>query len=242
MRYFMTEYSFEGDKPVEGESPHNLPLITCPYCHNFRGVPEVKYPSVDLKLIFDSQTEKRLRRGKARPRGLGARDWSWEEFLAIRQRIRNTIDAKVPLPPGTQFGMYAGKVYARPQMTDLVMPDAVTLLARRKVAERLNELGNNLRLFEIKLKQQKNRIEDLVQVWAPPVAKLGPSAQVSWCEHCERGSMKKTDAIDKSSLPENTHLCVAREGTFSLILSEKLVRDIEASNFSGLNYSPIPCE
>ena len=181
------------------DKAHMISHSLRPYCQNSRGVPEISYPWVNLKNVFDKQAEKRLRKGKARPRGLGSRDCTWAEFLVTRQRIRSLLDTDLLLPPSTQFGMFEGKVYSRPEVTDLVMPDPVTLLARRTVAQRLNDLGNNLRICEVKLKQQKGQTEDIVHVWAPPVAKLGPSAQVDWCVHCERGSVRKSDAVDKSN-------------------------------------------
>lgn len=82
----------------------------------------------------------------------------------------------------------------------------------------------------------------MVQVWAPPIARSGPSAEIRWCEHCDRGSVGKVDVVDKSGVPANTHLFMLKDAPDFLVLSEKLVSYIEGNKFSGLRYLPILCE
>jgi hypothetical protein len=239
MRFFITQSTAEGDLAVEGTEPHSLPLMTCPHCKNFRGATWVTYPWIDLGRVLDGQTERRLREGRGR---IYTGDFTWTEFEDIKIKIRRVLDPALPLPPSAMFGMFAGKVYARPPATDFVMLDGPTLLARRRVAERLNALGNNLQIFEVKLKQQKGRNEDLVQIWAPPIGNLGPSAHIEWCNYCERSSVGEADVLDQSSVPAGTHLFVVKASLYSVIVSEKLVDDIEKNRFSRITYKPIPCE
>ena len=121
------------------------------------------------------------------------------------------------------------------------MPYGTRLLARRRVVQRLNELGYNLRFFEVKLQQQKGRNDDFVQVWAPPVGISGPSSQNKMCSHCERGSGRILFIIQRPVVVD-AHLFVLKDALSPLIFTEKLVRDIQDNGFAGLAFEEAPCE
>lgn len=241
MEFFRTEWTTDEDRVVEGQAPHEIPLATCPVCRNYRGEPGVSYPWVDVRQIVDKETERKMRYMRTRKRGDPYAD-TWEEVQQIRAQLRVAIDQIYPLPPCATFGTFSGKLFTQPPVTDFVMPGACTLLVRRNVVARLNELGNKLQTFEIKLKQQADRHEDMVQVWAPPTARSESAAQVKWCQHCDRGSLGKFPIIDKSSVSSEMHFVMLKDAPDFLICSEKLIEDVEANKFSGLRYSPIRSE
>lgn len=242
MECFRAKPTVKGEQSVEGQEAYHLPFMTCPYCNNRRGIPSIKYPWIDIKHIFGSTTEKRLRLGRARIRGTDPTDFTWEEFGEIKANIRKILDPAYPLPPTTHFGILQGKIYAKPPTSDFVMPDDCTLLARRKVVEMLNELGNNLRYFEVKLKQQKGQTEDFVQVWAPPLGISGPSSGNKFCPHCERGSGRELFTIKKPGVELDTSLFVLKDALGPIHFTEKLVKDIEQTKYSGLSFEKVASE
>jgi hypothetical protein len=242
MKYFSPKSTAGGDQSVEGQQVHNLPLITCPYCNNHRGMTNINYPWVDINRIFDSPIEKRLRWGRARIRGTDSREFTWQEFEELKIIIRKVLDPVYPLPPATLLGIFQGKVFAKPPASDFVMPDFLTLLARRKVVQRLSELGNKLRYFEVKLKQQKDQNEDYVQLWDPPLGISGPSSRNKYCEHCGRGSGRVLFIIKQPKVELDSHIFVLKDALSPIIFTEKLVKDINCVGFSGLHFEEIPSE
>lgn len=233
VNYFRTHWTTAEDRSIEGGRPHRLPMMTCPYCGQYRGEPGIVYPWIDIKKIIRSPLEKRLRYGDAI-------DFTWEEFAHMVQQLRPQLSDWV-LPPAAKFGAFTGKIFARPALTDFVMPGAYTLLARRQVADELRDMGYKLEIFEVKLRQQKVA-EDMVEIWAPPVALSAARAGIRWCAHCERGSVRAADIVRSGSVPSDTHLFMLKDCPNFLVLSEQLFDDIMARNWLGLHLAAIEAE
>jgi hypothetical protein len=241
MEYFANKWNVE-DKPVEGDQPYSLPMMTCPECGNHRGNTSVHYPWLDLAKIFDAGTAKRLRHGRACVRGTDPTEFSWQEFQELRVKIRQQLDKDIPLPPTATFGTFVGKVYATPPATDFVMTVSTNLLARRHVVEELNKQGFGIRYFEVRLKQQKGKEEDYVQIWPAPAGFTGPSSGSKFCPHCERGHGREKFIIKKPDPALDLHVFLLRDQDSSIIFSERIVEAIKQLGFSGLNFEPVPSE
>lgn len=201
-------------------------MVTCPACLNFRGVTSITYPGVVVEKELESGDRNVLKRGYSG-------DCTWPQFQKIQSFLKSKVSPGFPLPPACGLGLFQGKIFSKPPVLDFVLPDSSTLLARRSVVTQLNELGSNLCVFEINLKQIKGKEVDLVEVWAPPLAKSSPRAGIKWCDKCERGS-RGEEILDSESFPKDQNLTKMRDEPSFFIVSEKLAENIQGLGLKGL--------
>lgn len=224
MSWFKSKWN-SSDYPVEGGRRFELPMVTCPRCGNFRGCPGVCYPFLDVEKTFSRGDVQALRTGSGR-------DVSWSEFKELQGKIKAVLPKDSICPPGTGFGLFYGKVFKRPAMTDFVMPDNGTLLATKVAVGRLQARGYKMSLFSPVLKQA-NSLE-MFEIWAPPCGRSGSVSGISWCEECDRGSVSEIDSIDRDSIRHRTsEVIVLGDSPWFICVSEKLYMDISSLKLSG---------
>lgn len=209
-----------------------MPLSTCPECANFRGMSSIHYPWITSKDLYDKSIQKRLSYGHSG-------ECSWPEFVSLAAPLKAALGGDLPVPPSSQFGQYRGKIFE--DVPDLTMPGAGTLLARRNVVNKLQALGTKLRIFEVVLKNVSKE-DDIVEIDVPPIGWSGPSAGIKWCTACDRGSVRKGETLDLSRLPPESDIFMLRDCPYFIILSSKLVTDIESCGFKGIRYKKMTCE
>lgn len=223
-----------GDGPIEGHHPYSIPLINCPFCSGFRGKPAVSYPWIEVKAHFSKTIQDKLNYN------FGG-DLSWDEFQEIRRVLRSALGPNWIFPPSANFGHFRGKVFAKPPVTDVVMADLDVLLASKPMVEKWKKIGVDIRVHDVKLRQPAGKSEAMVELWAPPVARLGAGSPVCWCDQCDRATLPDRYTLDPNSVPPGTHLFLMKDCPF-LVASEKLAELLLAESHGGFTLEPLPSE
>ena len=230
MKFFKSIWTTDEDRAVEGHRPYSLPLVTCPYCGNFRGQPGLTYPWIIIKGAVDPQIERDMRYGSAA-------DMSWEVFLKVRECLRVKLGSDYPVAPGSGFGAFRGKLFKRPELTSFIMPESDILLARASDIGKLAQAGCQIQFFETEIAAGKTP-EGLVEIWAPPVAESARQSDVEWCSFCERGGAS-LDVLRGSSVPSGVHVFKLRDRPNFICFSEKFLALTEEFGFGGIKWEPL---
>jgi hypothetical protein len=231
MKYFKTLWFSAIDPAIEGMHPFCLPMQTCPVCGNYRGYSGICYPSYDPHVSLKRWT-KRLRAGRSQ-------DFTWEEFVAVREEIRKDIKA-FPLPPAASFGKFEGKRFKKPEAKDFVMPTATILLARRTTVEKLQSRGHRFTVETVWIKSTEP--DEFVEIWAPPVGHLSKKADAKWCDVCERAFPVDLEIVADLPSVQNVSVFKLADRPSFLVLSDQFVQDVAALGLSGLQWQAIPAE
>ncbi|WP_257461791.1 SitI6 family double-CXXCG motif immunity protein [Archangium lipolyticum] len=216
------------------EHKWGLPGLLCPTCGgNAAGIAEA-YPSVDLSEFPEAkQLEK---------------SWLEEDygrFERLRQMVRPLVPASARLRPGTHFGPLVGS--ARGNIAQILIQYPWLVLIRREALEQLHAEGlRGLKGCRTELRfRQKNSPElleleiELHGLYHPGCL---PPVDLAPCETC--GSYKfgrpKEPLLDGASLPEHLDLFRLRNGSATLVITERFADTLRRLGFEEFSLREVP--
>ena len=232
MRYYRSVWTTDEDRSIEGRRPYSIPLLTCPTCGNFRGETGLNYPWVTIRGEVPPDIERDMRYDSAA-------DLSWERFLEMRERLRTLVKGAWPIAPGSEFGIFKGKLFKQPKLPDFAMPESDVLIARRSIVSKLNQLGCGIKFFNTKISGTSALGDELVEIWLPPVAQSAKESGIVWCANCERGIPGDREVLKVSSVPVGVHLFKLSDRPDFVCFTEKFAGHLEEFGLSGIEWEPL---
>lgn len=216
---------------IEAIHKWGLPGVICPVCKSTWSTIGLEYPTVDLNGFAD---ETLYRKARTEP---------LDEFLKLRQKIKNAFPKLTVLNPGTEFGALKGKAIGL--MDGFVWRSWWTISLARTALEQLK--GSSLLLpdsakAELEFKREESEIYELdLPLQGRLVNGIYDSSQLNYCVACGRDSISKPEKIliDNASIPNNIDIFRVSNFTTIILVTERFVETVNSLNIKGAVFEEV---
>ncbi len=243
MRVYSIKPGPAGTVDVFGRYECSLAGVDCPLCTQWGG--GLHYPTIGCAEVaaLGEGVGKFLETGKPDLRQKMLGPMTIDEYSAVRGLLEPLLGPDRPVIPGISFGPTSGEM--RGPVHDFTWGLMSTLFVKESVFGEMRKAGFPLAgaRADLAYKTFRGRKwfkdegpgEPLIEVEAPPIARLAPSVEHQLCEICGRTQVRRRIVVDRGRFDESKPIQRVNEHRTRVVVSESLGKFIRARKYSGVS-------
>lgn len=225
MNIYCVREILQTDGEITGSHRWGLPGVECPVCRQTWASSGLEYPSIDLS---DLPEEPLFREPRAE---------SHEEFLRLKDVIREAFPLLKKLRPGTSFGPLVGQAKGKFSSFVWNMPWTLILTVEALRGLRSKELSIPVQVPPIL--KARGKAPEIFELEIHPYGKLlngvYPPKDLRFCYACGRdaATMPQRLVVEYSSIPQGIDLFRLSNFTTLILATERFVESVGELNIEG---------